>query len=162
MALLDMIQSSLAESAATKKAVESHQRESLHDDLSAMESMGMDFTPAQQESNFIPANAMDVLKAVESHLGMLEEQPAKSLKIHGIAAAIEESLPSEAPAYDPTEELDDIANTLAGIDSDDDVDPDQPQPDEDINNDSTINDMMTEPKDTVNSSDPDAQGILNL
>ena len=165
MALLDMIKNSLAESEAVKKAVESHTRESLHEDLSAMEHMGMDFTPAQ-EPNFIPTSAMDVLKAVESHLNMIadttNESNADNSKVHEIAKAIEESLPTDAPAYDPSEELEDIANVLAGIDSDDDVDPDQPQPEDEVDAGSTIHDMMTEPKDTVDSSDPDANGTVNL
>lgn len=164
MALLDMIKNSLAESEAVKKAVESHTRESLHEDISAMEHMGMDFTPAQ-EPNFIPTSAMDVLKAVESHLSMIaeaEKPETDNSRIHGIAKAIEESLPTDAPAYDPSEELEDIANVLAGIDSDDDVDPDQPQPEDEVDAGSTIHDMMTEPKDTMDSSDPDANGTVNI
>ena len=162
MALLDMIKESLADP-EVDAAVENEQFQDIKEDKEALESFGMDFNPTEKDYERIPVDANDALAAVEAHLGMLaDDESAEEHYPSQLAKAIEESLPSEAPAYDPTEELDDIANVLAGIDSDDDVDPDQPQPEEDINNDSTINDMMTEPKDNVKIEDPDANGILNV
>lgn len=158
MALMDMIKQSLEDAPAIRVAVESHQNETMHEDLATMEAIGV-MDSEVVESHAI--NAMDALRAMESHIAMKAPIPTGRTPAD-IAAAIEESLPTEAPEYDPTKELDDIAQTLAGIDDDDDVDPDQPQPEEDLGPDDTIHNMMTEPKDTVNSDDPDANGVLNL
>lgn len=65
--------------------------------------------------------------------------------------ALEETLPDEEPPipiYDTEQDLDDIEQAVAGIDAAfDNPDPDQPDPQEDINNDTTINDFMTAPQD---------------
>lgn len=161
MALLDMIRQSLEEKPAVTAAVESHTAETMHEDKMAMEAIGITDTNVTAEPTVRAMSAMDALRAMESHMELQDSTYHKRTPAD-IAAAIEESLPDEPPEYDPTKELDDIAESLAGIDDDDGVDPDQPQPEEDVGPEDTIHNMMTEPKDTVSSTDPDTNGVLNL
>lgn len=139
MALLDMIHETLS---PTKLRF-------------ADESEGLDNTwheePEPYRPEVIPMDASKFLDAMESiqemkHAG--QNIPSGMSVAEQIHAALECGLPTSDAPYDPTEELDDIAATLAGIDPGDDIDIDQPQPDEGVDPSSTIEDLQNQPQDT--------------
>lgn len=162
MALMDMIMESMIDQ-PDQSFMEMHQREEAAEDKMAMESLGgfgdlpsadEDITMAPEtvpavESECRVMSAESFLSAMESHMeirGSLE--PAtESCIADDLHKALEEGLPTDKAPYDPNAELDDIAETLAGIDADNDMDPDQPQPDENIENDMTIGNLVNEPQD---------------
>lgn len=104
-------------------------------------------------------DALEALRAIESHMEITK--PAETPYYEALHDALEANLPTEEPPYDPTAELEEINQTLAGIDSDNTGEVDQPQPGENLEEDSTINDLMTMMQDQQ-SKDPDDQGVLNL
>lgn len=104
-------------------------------------------------------DALEALRAIESHMEITKS--VETPYYEALHEALEANLPTEEPPYDPTAELEEINQTLAGIDSDNTGEVDQPQPGENLEEDSTINDLMTMMQDQQ-SKDPDDQGVLNL
>jgi hypothetical protein len=163
MALLDMIKQSITDK-ATDDALEMYQRDSHMADMAAMESMGgFDLPPLREEilpDEWHSMSAMEALMAMESHYQLKGEQmPLPKDTATLIHESLECDLPEGAPPYDPSAELEDLAQTLAGLDADDNVDPDQPSPEDDLENSTAINDLGTEPNDT---EDPDEAGTISV
>jgi hypothetical protein len=139
MALLDMIRENLAEPKKAKPATESSTINRYVEDA-----------PAPYVPEGIVMDAGSVLSALESHMELRASmnptnEPSVANQIH---AALECDLPEGEAPYDPSEELENIASTLAGLDADDDVDPDQAQPDEGIEDGSSLEDLQEQPTDT--------------
>lgn len=156
MALMDMIHEVLT------PAQEQHQDETQTPEyIAAMESL-TDYheLPTPEPVEIRAINPLDALAAIEAHMEM-RDGPAEPAYYDALHAALEANLPTEAPPYDPTAELEEIAQSLAGIDMDEIDDVDQPQPDADLNDDSTINDIMTTVQDKESRS-PDDLGVLNV
>lgn len=110
--------------------------------------------------NVTEQSASAALEQMEAlHDNTTLDTPSAYDQILGISTAIEEGLPQIAPEYDPTADLEEIEQTLAGIDqTNPELDPDQPQPETQINKvTDTIATAMTTPQDT---EDPDDAGKL--
>lgn len=109
---------------------------------------------------FVEQSASAALEQMETlHNNTTLSTPTAYDQILGISTAIEEGLPQVAPEYDPTADLEEIEQTLAGIDqTNPELDPDQPQPGEQMDKvTDTIAAAMTTPQDT---EDPDDAGKL--
>lgn len=164
MALLDMIHDAMKPQ-VSPEIVKDHERDLSSGDRLAIESLGgLGELPKTEEPAPVEdylMDASDALRAIESHMEM-DQAPNEVPYFEALHEALEANLPTETPPYDPTAELEEIEQTLAGIDADNTPhDVDQPQPEEDIEKDSTINDLMTSLEDRQDD-EPDAQGILNL
>lgn len=109
---------------------------------------------------FVEQDASTALEQLESMQDVSNPgQPSAIDMIHGVSTAIEEGLPQVAPEYDPTADLEEIEQTLAGIDqTNPELDPDQPNPDAQMDKvNDTIDIAMTAPTDI---EDPDDAGRL--
>lgn len=101
--------------------------------------------------------ALEQLKGLHANSASVENSIED--QIHGLTTAIEEGLPQTAQEYDPTADLEEIEQTLAGIDqTNPELDPDQPQPGEQADKvTDTIANTMASPQDT---EDPESAGKL--
>lgn len=160
MPLFDMIKEALTPQ-IDESAMEMMERDSSAEDRAAMEALGglgeIPETPVVEDRLI---GAMEALQTIERHMEFHPEEVEPS-HIEALHRALEANLPTEPPAYDPTSELEEIEQTLAGIDMTDENDPDQPQPDENIENDMTISDLMNVLQDTQ-KDDPETNGVLNV
>lgn len=118
----------------------------------AMESFAIDSASIYQVNKM---SAGDALMAFESNMEVRKDidhlrDPLPPSLADRLSMAIEEGLPQTAPEYDPTADLEEIEQTLAGIDqTNPELDPDQPNPDEQMEKvTATISDLMTTPTDT--------------
>ena len=157
MSLMDLIHQAMQPEPDPTAAQES--ATTLEDQM-AMEALTdhVDF-PNVEPVEIREVDALEALRAIESHMEITK--PAETPYYEALHEALEANLPTEEPPYDPTAELEEINQTLAGIDSDNTGEVDQPQPGENLEEDSTINDLMTMMQDQQ-SKDPDDQGVLNL
>lgn len=148
MGLLDMIHDTLKEDKMDSGMESMIQRAEAMDTHSAIESMGgIGSMPTVGYQIYSPQQFLD---AFESQQALKNEDPDEDA-MEAIASALEETLPDQEPPYDPTEDLDDVINTLSGIDADDGVDPDQPNPEVEMSTDESIMRNMTTPKDVVSA-----------
>lgn len=159
MPLFDMIQEALTPT-VDESALEMHQNDMMEEDLAAMEALGgFGELPLVEPVEHRSLSALEAMRVMES---MADVRGTNIPEYHDIIhAALEANLPTGEPEYDPTAELEEIANSLAGIDTIETDTVDQPQPNDDLENDSTINDVMTMLQDKQ-ADDPDSQGTLNL
>lgn len=151
MALFDMIKDTLKDDELDPSFESVIDRSSTMETHTALESMGGIGQPkVPAEPNYQIFTPDQFLHAFESEQalkhGELTDDP-----IMQIAAGLEENLPDEDPSYDPTEDLEDVINVLSGIDADDGVDPDQPNPEDELSTDDSIMRNMTTPKDTTSA-----------
>lgn len=155
MSLLGMIMESLVET-PDPSMMEMHQRDEMSADKMAMESLGgLGELPETQEEpaaeSYEPEvrvmSAADALAAIEANIEVKTGKPVEMNDPESIFKALESELPTDKAPYDPTAELDDVAKILAGLDADDDMSPDQPQPDEKVEGDMDVGNLINENQD---------------
>jgi len=154
--LLGMIMESLVET-PDPSMMEMTQRDDMSADKMAMESLGgIGELPETGEAepvveSYEPEvrimNAADALAAIESNIEVKTGLPVEMNDPESIFKALESELPTDKAPYDPSAELDDIAKVLAGLDADDDMSPDQPQPDEKVESDMDVGNLINENQD---------------
>ena len=162
MALFDMIHEAMTPS-LNENLVHDHESDLNEEDRRALESLGLNDHSYDNGNHFEPIanrrlDAMEALSNIEAHKSLLNEPDPFYETLH---KALEANLPTDVPPYDPTAELEEIEQSLSGIDADTtDGDKDQPQPEDELENSSTIADLMTVLKDHE-ADDTDSKGVLN-
>ena len=161
MALFDMIHQAMTPS-VDQNMVEDHERDLSEEDRLAIESLGLNESSYENnQTEPIPNRALDAMEAlnnIEAHKNLMNEPDPFYETLH---RSLEANLPTDVPPYDPTAELEEIEQSLSGIDADTtDGDKDQPQPEEELENSSTIADLMTILQDHE-ADDTDFKGVLN-
>lgn len=151
MALFDMIKETLDEG-----------REYDKDDIFAPGNenflSGEDFIfPTYETRSYDAQNFLDAMEGTtEIKRGAFDNY------MHDLHIALEANLPNEAPAYDPSYELENIERTLAGVDADNvDGEPDQHHTDTDPDDIDSIGDLMSIDL-YEDEEDPDDLGILSV
>lgn len=163
MALFDMIHQAMTPS-LDENLVHDHESDLNEEDKLALESLGLNdhsYDDTNDGNKSIPnrrLDAMEALSNIEAHKNLMNEPDPFYETLH---KALEANLPTDVPPYDPTAELEEIEQSLSGIDADTtDGDKDQPQPEEELENSSTIADLMTVLKDHE-ADEADSKGVLN-
>lgn len=160
MALIDTIKSHLHNSsAATEATVALNEQEKAS--RAAMEALGAStpsvIAPSFEETVAIDAN--DFLAAVEGTMeARLENHYGRTMRpatIHEACYyALEETIPEGLvpPEYDPENDLSLLDESAAGVMATLQADPDQPNPEENIENSTTIGDLSNAPQDIADES----------
>lgn len=112
MPLFDMIQEALTPT-VDESALEMHQNDMMEEDLAAMEALGgFGELPLVEPVEHRSLSALEAMRVMES---MADVRGTNIPEYHDIIhAALEANLPTGEPEYDPTAELEEIANSLSG------------------------------------------------
>lgn len=158
MALLDMIHETMNPE-LDPDATTAFETDLTLDDKLAIEALGgIGEIPSITEPAMQLMSAIDALNAIESHMDLTAEENENEY-FRAIHEAFEADLPVGEPPYDYSRDLEDIDEILMGVDVDNTGDVDQPDPEENIENDFTITDLMTAPQDLEK---PNEAGSINL
>ena len=155
MALIDTIKSHLRDLKPASEAATALKEQDIAS-RAAMEALGAStpsvMAPAVEET--IAMNANDFLAAVEGTMeARLENHYGRTMRpatIHEACYyALEETIPEGLvpPEYDPAADLRQLEEITAGVAAALQADPDQPNPEENIENSTTIGDLSNAPQD---------------
>lgn len=110
---------------------------------------------APAEEHYTSMSASDFLAAYESHQALKAEMenPTSAIEeeVERIHQGLEDSLSKETAPYDPTEELENVAQTLAGIDDPNGIEPNETPDDKPLDGSENIENLMATPTDTENA-----------
>lgn len=157
MALIDTIKSHLRDPKPASEAAAALQEQDIAS-RAAMEALGASTpsvaAPAFEETVAIDASAF--LSAVEGTMeARLENHYGRTMRpatIHEACYyALEETLPQGLvpPEYDPSADMRELEEATAGVLAAIQADPDQPNPEDDIENSTTIGDLSNAPQDNA-------------